>query len=62
MRIPEGDSATVKKVAEAAMIQVGAVRTLDGDVAGDDFASDAINYQILLAKIDRLLARLKLDA
>lgn len=62
MRVPEGDSATVKKVAEAAMIQAGSVRTLDGYLAGDDFASDAINYQILLAKIDRLLARLKLDA
>jgi ankyrin repeat and BTB/POZ domain-containing protein 1 len=40
----------------------GAVRTLDGDIAGDEFAADAINYQILLEKIDRLLERLKLDA
>jgi len=40
----------------------GAVRTLDGEIAGDEFASDAINYQILLNKIDRLLDRLKLDA
>ena len=40
----------------------GAVRTLDGDVAGDEFAQDAMNYQILLGKIDRLLDRLRLDA
>ncbi|KAL8712073.1 MAG: hypothetical protein Q9225_007000 [Loekoesia sp. 1 TL-2023] len=40
----------------------GTIRTLDGEVAGDEFAGDAINYQILLGKIDRLLDRLKLDA
>ncbi|KAL8716148.1 MAG: hypothetical protein Q9220_000053 [cf. Caloplaca sp. 1 TL-2023] len=40
----------------------GAVRTLDGEIAGDEFANDAINYQILLGKIDALLERLKLDA
>ena len=40
----------------------GAVRTLDGELAGDEFAGDAINYQILLGKIDALLERLKLDA
>ena len=40
----------------------GEIRTLDGDVAGDEFAADAINYQVLLGKIDRLLERLKLDA
>ncbi|KAM5348850.1 hypothetical protein ACJ41O_008673 [Fusarium nematophilum] len=39
-----------------------AVRTLDGEVAEDEFASDAINYQILLGKIDAMLDRLKLDA
>ena len=38
------------------------VRTLDGEIAGDEFAQDAINYQILLGKIDRLLDNLKLDA
>ncbi|KAJ4297984.1 hypothetical protein N0V90_005883 [Kalmusia sp. IMI 367209] len=41
---------------------VGAIRTLDGEVAGDEFAQDAINYQILLGKIDRLLENLDLDA
>ncbi|KAL8942121.1 MAG: hypothetical protein Q9216_001846 [Gyalolechia sp. 2 TL-2023] len=40
----------------------GAIRTLDGEIAGDEFAGDAINYQILLGKIDKLLDRLKLDA
>ncbi|UKZ82451.1 hypothetical protein TrVFT333_010240 [Trichoderma virens FT-333] len=32
------------------------------DTAEDEFASDAINYQILLQKIDAMLERLKLDA
>ena len=40
----------------------GVVRTLDGEIAGDEFAQDAINYQILLGKIDHLLENLKLDA
>ena len=40
----------------------GAIRTLDGEIAGDEFASDAINYQLFLGKIDGLLERLKLDA
>ena len=40
----------------------GALRTLDGELAGDEFATEALNYQILLKKIDELLERLKLDA
>lgn len=40
----------------------GTIRTLDGEVAGDELEGDAINYQILLGKIDALLHRLKLDA
>jgi ankyrin repeat/BTB/POZ domain-containing protein 1 len=40
----------------------GAIRTLDGEIAGDEFAQDAINYQILLGKIDQLLDNLNLDA
>ncbi|PVH97953.1 ankyrin repeat and BTB/POZ domain-containing protein 1 [Periconia macrospinosa] len=43
-------------------LAAGAVRTLDGEIAGDEFAQDAINYQILLGKIDALLERLHLDA
>ncbi|KAI0394520.1 BTB/POZ domain-containing protein [Xylariaceae sp. FL0594] len=36
--------------------------TLDGEVAEDEFVSDAINYRVLLQKIDTLLMKLKLDA
>ncbi|KAK5129066.1 hypothetical protein LTR85_000399 [Meristemomyces frigidus] len=39
----------------------GVVRTLDGEIAGDEFAQDAINYQILLGKIERLMENLGLD-
>lgn len=39
-----------------------AIRTLDGEIAGDEFAQDAMNYQILLGKIDQLLENLNLDA
>ena len=37
-------------------------RTLDGELATDEYAQDAQNYRILLAKIDGLLDKLKLDA
>ncbi|KAI1433561.1 BTB/POZ domain-containing protein [Xylaria sp. CBS 124048] len=40
----------------------GGVRTLDGVIVEDEFASDAINYQVLLQKIDTMLEKLKLDA
>lgn len=40
----------------------GVIRTLDGEEIDDEFAQDAINYQILLGKIDALLDRLRLDA
>lgn len=40
----------------------GAVVTLDGEAVEDEFASDAINYQLLLNKIDVMLDRLQLDA
>lgn len=39
----------------------GVVRTLDGEIAGDEFAQDAVNYSILLGKIDRLMENLGLD-
>lgn len=38
------------------------IRTLDGDIVEDEFDSDAINYKILLEKLDRLLEKLNLDA
>lgn len=40
----------------------GVIRTLDGEIAGDEFAADAVNYQLLLGKIDNLLDKLNLDA
>lgn len=40
----------------------GGFKTIDGELVEDEFASDAINYQILLRKIDAMLERLKLDA
>ncbi|ERS99484.1 BTB/POZ domain containing protein [Sporothrix schenckii 1099-18] len=40
----------------------GVIRTLDGKEVEDEFDSDALNYQILLGKIDSLLKRLGLDA
>ncbi|KAE8450240.1 hypothetical protein EG329_006667 [Mollisiaceae sp. DMI_Dod_QoI] len=40
----------------------GEIKTLDGDIAGDEFAADAINYQVLLEKIENMLEKLKLDA
>ncbi|KAI0850732.1 hypothetical protein F5Y00DRAFT_27778 [Daldinia vernicosa] len=49
-------------IAEALTSPAGVVRTLDGELVEDEFASDAINYQLLLQKIDRMLERLKLDA
>ena len=40
----------------------GVMRTLDGKLAEDEFALDAMNYQVLLEKIDNMLDKLKLDA
>ncbi|KAK0392869.1 hypothetical protein NLU13_2363 [Sarocladium strictum] len=53
--------AEVEKIDEEAGKE-GAVTTLDGEKAEDEFESDALNYQILLGKIDEMLERLKLDA
>ncbi|RYP23336.1 hypothetical protein DL767_008873 [Monosporascus sp. MG133] len=55
-------SGAVKAAAPAIEGREGVMRTLDGKVAEDEFASDAINYQILLQKIDNVLEKLKLDA
>lgn len=51
-----------KSNATAAPVPLGQIRTLDGKIAGDEFAADSINYQVLLGKIDELLERLRLDA
>lgn len=50
-----------RAIAEAKVEGNAIVRTLDGDDAGDEFAEDAMNYQILLGKIDTLLDKLSLD-
>lgn len=51
-----------KGAPEAITSTNGVVRTLDGELVEDEFASDAINYQLLLQKIDTMLEKLKLDA
>ncbi|KAJ5484799.1 hypothetical protein N7539_004787 [Penicillium diatomitis] len=38
------------------------IRTLDGALVEDEFEQDAMNYQILLEKLDALLERLNLEA
>lgn len=38
------------------------IRTLDGAVVEDEFDEDAMNYQILMEKLDALLEKLNLDA
>jgi ankyrin repeat and BTB/POZ domain-containing protein 1 len=60
MRSAEAAAAPV--TAGEALLQTGEVRTLDGEIAADEFAADAINYRILLGKIDKLLEKLRLDA
>ncbi|KAI9732017.1 MAG: hypothetical protein M1818_007612 [Claussenomyces sp. TS43310] len=61
MSVPEAQNGFHSDAAPTTIIN-GEIRTLDGEIAGDEFASDAINYQVLLGKIDTLLERLKLDA
>jgi ankyrin repeat/BTB/POZ domain-containing protein 1 len=60
-----GDFTIQEKVMEHSDVQAasaGVIRNLDGEEVGDEFAQDAMNYQILLGKIDTLLERLNLDA
>ncbi len=40
----------------------GVIETLGGELADDEFSSDAINYHVLIAKLDALLERLNLEA
>ena len=56
------DHTNTPEITDPHLLPVGAVRTLDGEIAGDEFASDAVNYQLLLGKIDALLESLRLDA
>jgi ankyrin repeat and BTB/POZ domain-containing protein 1 len=46
----------------AASDYVSVIKTLDGEIVEDEFDQDAMNYRILLDKLDRLLERLNLDA
>lgn len=39
-----------------------AIKTIDGQVAEDEFSKDAMNYQILMEKLDSLLENLNLEA
>ena len=58
-----GETMTAKAgAAEALTSTNGVVTTLNGELVEDECASDAINYQILLEKIDKMLEQLKLDA
>ncbi|KAK4195388.1 hypothetical protein QBC40DRAFT_352545 [Triangularia verruculosa] len=61
--VGNGDEAVVEGVERGEEERdEGGVRTLDGVVVEDEFASDAVNYHILVEKIDRMLEKLKLDA
>jgi ankyrin repeat/BTB/POZ domain-containing protein 1 len=60
-KIPEKNLAVLQVPVEQQMA-TGVIRNLDGEEVGDEFAQDAMNYQILLGKIDTLLEKLNLDA
>jgi ankyrin repeat and BTB/POZ domain-containing protein 1 len=61
--VPAGDAADVVGGQDGNVpANAVVVRTLDGEVVEDEFDADAMNYQILLQKIDGMLERLKLDA
>jgi ankyrin repeat/BTB/POZ domain-containing protein 1 len=56
------DRATELQAPIEHQLAAGVIRNLDGEEVGDEFAQDAMNYQILLGKIDTLLEKLNLDA
>jgi ankyrin repeat/BTB/POZ domain-containing protein 1 len=60
--IPEKLQQEENYVSVEQQITAGVIRNLDGEEVGDEFAQDAMNYQILLGKIDTLLEKLNLDA
>jgi ankyrin repeat/BTB/POZ domain-containing protein 1 len=60
---PQGNTNTQAAIPlEQQVAAAGVIRNLDGEEVGDEFAQDAMNYQILLGKIDTLLEKLNLDA
>ena len=60
--LPAGNEAETPANEVRVPAQTGKVRTLDGEEVEDDLEGEAMNYQILLGKIDLLLEKLKLDA
>jgi len=56
-KVPEKTATLVRE-----QLAAGTIRTLDGEEVGDEFLQDAMNYQVLLGKIDTLLEKLNLDA
>jgi hypothetical protein len=60
--LPKMGANSAGDVGELTGEEEGAVQTLDGRWAEDELARDAINYQILLDRIDAMLEKLKLDA
>lgn len=63
-RIPKsyGEKEAKRREEERKKAEKEGLKTLGGEVADDEFSSDAINYQVLLDKLDGLLEKLKLDA
>lgn len=63
LHVEDGTVKPWKETVEAGQTMVeGGFKTLDGEVAEDEFVSDAINYRVLLRKINAMLMKLKLDA
>ena len=61
--LPKGDAAHGdEEFSRENIMSNGTITALDGELVGDELEGDAINYQILLRKIDGPLDRLKLDA
>lgn len=56
------DVSKTNKPAAASEGHYKEIRTLDGAVVEDEFDEDAMNYQILMEKLDALLEQLNLDA
>ncbi|KAL3460625.1 ankyrin repeat and BTB/POZ domain protein [Aspergillus heterothallicus] len=57
-----GNTISDSIVANGQQDRLPVIRTLDGEIAGDEFTKDAINYQILMEKLDQILESLNLDA
>jgi hypothetical protein len=65
MNVAKSTPTTTKPDAPTTLQSIGytrEIRTLDGALVEDEFDEDAMNYQILLEKLDALLERLNLDA